>query len=372
MPRFIALSPSGLENALAGELNQHGAKVKNIRRSQVEFDANWEVLQNLHYWCRTASRFLKPVLEFSAYNTDDVYFNLSKKQDFTKFIDPSQSLRVIVKGKSKIFRDTRIVGLKVKDAIVDQFREKYGRRPDVDRDQPDLAILIRLNNEKISVALDLTGMTLSHRGYRTEAGEAPLRENLAAGLLMLAGWQNTQNLVDPFCGSGTILIEALRMVSGEPNHSLDTLFAFQTYKHLELPKVKPHHMAVIERHENLGVVGIDRDPEMIEIAKANAKRAGVADKIQWIAKDFRQVKQVWQDAVIVTNPPYGERLEQVEKLKPVFADFGRWVKDSFKDSNLWLLSGHPELSKSLRLKSQARYPVYNGPIECKYLNYPVG
>ncbi len=210
MPRFLAITSRGLLDSLESELQSIG--IKRVRKlgDSVEFDSSWSDLYRVHLESRIATRVLLPVLDFEAYNQDDLYHAIFKRHDWTQYIFPQQTLRVESHVREhKNLRDQRFVAMKTKDAIVDQFQNKFSERPSVgDEEKADLRVVIRLIGPKVSVALDLTGESLSNRGYRKVTGEAPVREHVAAGMLRMAKWAPPVPLVDPFCGSGTILIEA--------------------------------------------------------------------------------------------------------------------------------------------------------------------
>ena len=216
MPRFLAVTSRGLVEPLAEELKGLEIKRLRARADVVEMDCSWADVYRVHRHVRLASRFLLPVCEFTAYNEQDLYFGILRKHDFTQYIDVNQTFRVEARTRDHLkLRDQRYVAMKAKDAIADQFREKFGARPNVgDEVSADLRIVVRVAGTSISVSIDLTGETLSNHGYRVLSGPAPLRETVAAGLLHLAAWSSTTPLVDPFCGTGTILIEAAMLAAG--------------------------------------------------------------------------------------------------------------------------------------------------------------
>lgn len=381
MPRFLALTARGLIEPLASEIKELNIKKVTARPDAVEFDCSWVDLYRLHLYTRLATRFLFPVAEFTAYNEEDLYYGILRRYDFTKLILPSQTLRVEAHTRehSKL-RDQRFVALKVKDAIVDQFRQKFDVRPSVgDEDSADLRVVVRIVRTQVSVAIDLTGDTLSNRGYRKFAGAAPLRENVAAGLLRLAGWKSAemQPLVDPFCGSGTILIEAaLQLASpGSLNmkrrraFAFEKLLGFQGQAWAELSR--PVHRRAPPQKPFL--FGYDKDASVLEKARANARVAGVENWILFQQRDIRdlQAPAGVVKGMIITNPPYGERLENTPIVKQLMGDFSHTLKTQFAGWNAWILSGNREASTGLRLKAARRIPVWNGPIECRFLNYPL-
>lgn len=373
MPRFLGLTSKGLSEFLASEIQDNGVKKVRARPDAVEIDASWVDLYRLHLNSRLATRFFQPILDFTAYNEDDLYHGI-RKHDFTKYIGLEQTLRVEAHARdSKRLHDQRFVALKVKDAIVDQFRDKYGERPNVgDERTADLRVVVRVVQTQVSVALDLTGDLLSNRGYRLQTGGAPLRENVAAGLLRIAGWAPPRPLVDPFCGSGTILIEAALTAAGPAVSKRRRAFAFEKLTGFQAdawadlskpparraPPAKPF------------LFGYDIDESVLAKARENARAAGVENWILFQRRDVRALKAPpVENGLIVTNPPYGERIGgEVERL---MGDFASVLKHEFKGWDSWVLSGNRDASAAMRLKAKRKVPVWNGPIECRFLNYPL-
>lgn len=371
MPKFLALTSKGLEPALAEELKALEFRgIKEIPMG-VEFESNWEGCYRANYLLRTATRVVLPILDFHAYQPDDLYNNL-RKHDFTKYIEPNQTLSVDGKTRlSNTFRDQRFLVHKTKDAIVDQFRDKFGERPNVDSDNPDLRVMVRVVKSSVSVAIDTSGESLAFHGYRQKTVMAPMREHLAAGLVRLSGWTPEQPLVDPMCGSGTLLIEAALMAQGLPAARLRQDFGFmhlKNYQESVWNKIKGGQRA---RGAQVRIFGYDRNREAIEAAKLNARRAGVSDLITFAVADFKDITAPAPSGVMLTNPPYGERLGEVEKLKIMYADFASVMKRTFKGWTCWLISGSDELTAALHLKAERRIPVFNGNLECRFLKYPM-
>lgn len=372
MPKFLALTSRGLEPALAEELKQLEFRgIKEIPMG-VEFESNWEGCYRANYWLRTATRVVLPILDFHAYQPEDLYNNV-RKHDFTKYIDPTQTLSVDGKTRlSNTFRDQRFLVHKTKDAIVDQFREKFGSRPNVDSDAPDLRVMVRVVKSSVSVAIDTSGESLAFHGYRQKTVMAPMREHLGAGLLRLAGWTPEMTLVDPMCGSGTILIEAALQAQGLPAARLRQDFGFMHLKNFQQnlwSKIKADGRKT--RGAQVRLFGYDRNREAIEAAKQNARRAGVGDLITFAVSDFKDVKAPGPSGMMLTNPPYGERLGEVDTLKQTYADFASVMKRTFKGWTCWLISGSDELTSALHLKAERRIPVFNGNLECRLLKYPM-
>jgi putative N6-adenine-specific DNA methylase len=377
MPRFLGITSRGLIEPMADEFKDLGFKFPKVRPDAVEVEGSWADLYQLHLQSRIASRFLLPVSDFEAFTEDDLYAGIFKRHDFTKYIGPNQTLRVEAHVREhRQFTDQRFVAMKVKDALVDQFWKKYDARPSVgDEENADLRVVVRVVGKNVSVSIDLTGETLSVRGYRKFAGAAPLRETVAAGLLRLAGWQPGQALVDPFCGSGTILIEAALAASGPAASKRRRPFAFEKLNNFQ-PEVWAKVSRSVARKAPPAkpfLFGYDLDSGVLEKARANARAAGVENWILFQQRDMRELKvpRVEAPGLLITNPPYGERLDEREVAKKLMSDFSTTLKHEFKGWDAWILSGNPEASAALRLKAERRAPVWNGPIECRFLRYPL-
>lgn len=373
MAKFFAVTSKGLADVLALEIAALGFKAHEKGPAGVSFEANWEgcYLANLNF--RTATRILLPVLDFPAYQPEDLYNNI-KKHDFTKYISVKDTFAIDASVRDSSFHDQRFVAMKVKDAIVDQFRDKFDERPDVDTKNPDLNIMVKIVKNQVSVAVDTTGDNLSQRGYRQEAGEAPLREHLAAGLIRMTGWDEKTPLVDPMCGSGTLLIEAALMLKNIAPGSLRKKFAFQKFANFKPELWDKIVTETLDKERNVADIqlyGYDRDSKVIRLARRNAERAGVEDLINFQPGAVDMLERPVEKGLMILNPPYGERLGASEELKDVYRDLAYTLKRQFKGWSCWLLSGNEELTKELKLKASRRIPVFNGAIECRFLEYKV-
>jgi 23S rRNA G2445 N2-methylase RlmL len=339
----------------------------------VNFETNWQGCYKANLWSRVASRIVKPLLDFPAYEPNDLYFNI-KKHDFTKYIPPNGTLEVVSQVRDCMIRDQRFVALKVKDAIVDQFRDQFGIRPDVDTDNPDMKIIINGHKNNFSVALDTSGDGLHRRGYRVQGALAPIKENLAAGLLSLSGWKPGQKLYDPFCGSGTFLIEAALWQNNTAPGLLRKKFGFQrlsNYKPELWDELVEEALSLEGKSEEIGIFGTDSQSQVIQIAKQNARSAGVDHLINFARKEVSLIEPPAPTGLIVTNPPYGERLGNVDMLKDLYRDLGFALKARFKGWEAYILAGSGDLTPELKMKAQKKFVVFNGPIECRFLNYPI-
>jgi putative N6-adenine-specific DNA methylase len=371
MPQFFAVTATGLADALEAELKELGFDHTEKNASGVFFESNWEGCYKVNLQSRLASRVLKPVLDFPAYNAEDLYNNI-RKHDFTKYIKPTQTLKIEASISDSAIRDQRFIAMKTKDAIVDQFREKFGVRPDVDNHNPDLRIFVKVVRNEFHVSVDTTGDSLFMRGYRKEAGPAPLKENLAAGLLRLSGWDGQSPIVDPTCGSGTIVIEAAMMALKIAPGSMRTHFGFQNligYQREVWENVVQEAMDLEIQDLPFKFYASDIDRVVLRSAKENARRAGVDHVIDFHSETVATLKPPVEKGLLISNPPYGARLGEEDLLKDVYRDMGHTLKHNFKGWDAWILSGNKDLIMDLKLKSTRRHFVYNGPLECRFLKY---
>lgn len=379
MPQFLALTSRGLNEALQEELVQAHFKNVRLHPDVVSFEGPWSESYRAHGVTRIATRILYPVLDFTCYNEDDLYHNILRRHDFTQYISPQQTFEIEAHVREhRTLRDQRYVAMKVKDAIADQFRRKFNQRPSVAHGEDvDMRVVVRVVRTQVSVAIDLTGESLSHRGYRLQSGEAPLRENIAAALIRYSGWEPRQPLVDPFCGSGTILIEAALMALGRGpqlrarKYLYQNLLSFKGETEAQSSPSAMPEIAVAQPSE-LRLFGYDADERVLQKARENARRAGVERWIQFERRAVKDLRAPTEDAgLVVTNPPYGERLSSREAVNETMREFASSLKTHFDKWEAWILSGDAEGSAALKLKAERRIPVWNGSIECRFLRYSI-
>lgn len=371
MPQFFASTARGLVEPLETELKDLGLNVTGKYIGGVFFESNWEGCYKANLHSRLASRILKPVLDFTAYQPEELYSQILR-HDFTKYIKPNQTISIDASISDSKMRDQRFVAMKVKDAVVDQFREKFGVRPDVDNNNPALRIHVRAIKNQFNIAIDTSGDSLFKRGYRKDVGEAPLKENLAAGLLQLAEWDAQTPIVDFMCGSGTFLIEAaMKALNIAPGINRRG-FGFQnwlTYDEAAWEKVVQEALDGEKETLDFKLYGFDIDSKVLKSAKENAKAAGVDDVIEFKRESVATVEPPVEKGLIVVNPPYGARIGDEDNLRDVYRDLGFTLKHRFKGWDAWILSGNKELIADLKLKSTRKHFVFNGNIECRFLKY---
>jgi len=353
------------------ELQSFGLKTWEKTSSGVVFESNWAGCYKANLNSRFASRILKPILDFPAYQNEELYNNILK-HDFTKYIKPTQTLAIDVVVNECMLHDQRFVAMKIKDAIVDQFRNKFGVRPDVDTKSPDLRIHVRGFKNNFSVALDTSGNSLFMRDYRLLTGEAPLKENLAAGLIGLTEWDKKSSLVDLFCGSGTLLIEAAMMALNMAPGLQRKKFGFMGLLDFDEQAWEDVVQEAIESEKaelDFKFYGHDIDKKMVDIAKKNARSAGVLEHIEFKCTPVSTVLPPEEKSMVICNPPYGSRIGDEDNLKDVYRDLGFTLKHRFNGCEAWVLAGNKDLLQEMKLKSTRKHFVFNGNIECRFLKY---
>lgn len=371
MPEFFASTARGLVEPLEVELKKLGFSVTDKAVGGVFFESNWEGCYRANLHSRLASRILKPILDFTAYQPEELY-NQILRHDFTKYIKPNQSIAIDATVKDGMMRDQRFVAMKIKDAIVDQFREKFGVRPDVDNENPALRIHVRAVKNQFNVAIDTSGDSLFKRGYRKEVGEAPLKENLAAGLISLTEWDGNSPLVDFMCGSGTFLIEGAMMalnIAPGLNRKRFGFMNWLSYDKAVWEKLVQEAMDAEKEDLDFKLYGFDIDRKVLSNAKENAARAGVDHVIEFRKEAVATVEPPAEKGLIIVNPPYGARIGDEDNLRDVYRDLSYTLKHRFKGWDAWVLSGNKELIADLKLKSTRKHFVFNGNIECRFLKY---
>jgi len=383
----LAVVPPGLEQAAADELERLGALCARPRRGAVSFRIEAAGFYRLHLRARLPFRLLRELARFPCINREELGRGVRQAADWDLWLPPERTLRVEVSGSTAALNHSHFTALEVKNALVDLQRQRWGSRSSVDRDDPDLVVHLHLHRHGEAVlSLDGGGGSLHRRGWRAAVGLAPLKENLAAGLIALTGWDGHQPLVDPFCGSGTLLIEAacqalgrapgLRPPApGQAPRSRD--FALQRWADFDPALWRKEEAAAVElARDTLAnglplapLIGWDHDDEVLAQARSNATAAGVAAWIRFERADARSFTPPCGPGVIVANPPYGERLGDREEVRDLYAALGHRLRRHAPGWTLWLLSGHPELTTSLRLKAAQRVPVSHGGIDCRWLRY---
>ncbi|HDR1868304.1 TPA: bifunctional 23S rRNA (guanine(2069)-N(7))-methyltransferase RlmK/23S rRNA (guanine(2445)-N(2))-methyltransferase RlmL [Pasteurella multocida] len=379
MKQLFATTARGFEELLKVELTDLGAMDCQITQGGVHFHADEETQYRVLLWTRLASRILLPIVTCKVYSDLDLY-SAVVGQNWLDYFDEKAHFMVDFNGTNREIRHTQFGAMRVKDGIVDYFERVGKPRPNVDKSQPDIRIHAYLNREELVISLDLSGDALHMRGYREDTGKAPLRETLAAAIVLRSGWQLGTPLVDPMCGSGTLLIEAAQMQANiAPQlHRLHWGFDFwKGHNQQAWDKVKGEAIELAEQafnqNQKANFYGCDLDHRVLQKAKRNAQNAGVAHLIQWQQGDVAALKNpfVEEKGTVICNPPYGERLGTTPALIALYSVFGQRLKQQFSDWNVSIFSGEPALLDCLRLRSHRQFKAKNGPLDCVQKNYHI-
>ena len=352
---LIAKTFMGLEPVLAKELTQLGANNVQIGRRMVSFTGDKEMMYRANFSLHTAIRVIKPIKHFKAQSADDVYEEV-KKIDWSQYLDLKQSFAVDSVVFSDEFRHSKFVSYKVKDAIVDQFREKTGQRPNISVANPDIRLNMHIAEDRCTLSLDSSGESLHRRGYRQESVEAPLNEVLAAGMILMTGWKGDTDFIDPMCGSGTLLIEAALIARNMAPGVFRKSYAFEKWPDFDADLFdRIYNDDSQEREFTHHIYGYDIDPKAVQKANLNVRAAGLTKDITVQMADFKDFKQPQDKAIMVTNPPYGERISTPDLL----------------GNDAWVLSYREECFDQIGLKPSIKIPVYNGSLECEFRKYQI-
>ena len=365
---MIAKTFMGLEPVLANELTQLGAKNVQVGRRMVSFTGDKEMMYRANFQLHTAIRILKPIKHFKALSADDVYEGV-KDIDWTEYLSLDKTFAVDSVVFSEEFRHSKFVAYKVKDAIVDQFREKTGNRPNISVSNPDMRLHIHIAEDQCTLCLDSSGESLHRRGYRQESVEAPLNEVLAAGMILMTGWRGETDFIDPMCGSGTLLIEAALIARNMAPGLFRKEFAFEKWPDFDADLFdKIYNDDSNEREFTHHIYGYDVDIKAVNTARLNVKAAGLTSDITVEEQDFKNFTQPKEKSIMVTNPPYGERISTSDLLG-TYKMIGERLKHQFTGNEAWVLSYREECFSQIGLKPSIKIPLFNGSLECEFRKY---
>lgn len=371
MPQYFATVARGLETLAADELIRLGAGSVKPEFCGVAFQGDRDLLYRVNLWSRLVFRVLLTLAEFPCADAEDLYRGV-QTLDWQQYLPPDKTLAVDATGKTDRLNHSHYTALQVKNAIVDQQRQRGGDRSSVDTQRPDVRVNVHLHRDRCTVSLDSSGHSLHRRGYRAAVGAAPLKETLAAALVEWSGWSGTVPLIDPLCGSGTLPIEAsLRALNVAPGLFAEG-FGFETWPDFEAQRW--HHLrqqaeaAAGSRLETF-VWGCDRNLDVITQAQGNAQRCHLAHAIEFFQQELEELVAPADQGFILCNPPYGERLGHDEDLGQLYRLLGDVLKQRFKGWTAWVLSGNKALAQTIGLKSARRIPVYNGTLPCQWMAY---
>ena len=365
---LIAKTFMGLEQVLAQELTDLGANNVQIGRRMVAFTGNKETMYRANFQLHTAIRILKPIAHFKARSAEDMYDEV-RKIDWSQYIQEGKTFSVDSVVYSEEFTNSRFVTYKVKDAIVDQFRERTGTRPNISVSNPDIRLNIHVAEDNATLSLDSSGESLHRRGYRQESVEAPLNEVLAAGMILMTGWQGETDFIDPMCGSGTLPIEAALIARNISPGVFRKEFAFEKWADFDQELFDMiYNDDSQEREFKHHIFGYDTDMKAVNTARMNVAAAGLSRDITIEQQDFKDFSQPKEKSIIVMNPPYGERIS-TPNLLGTYKMIGERLKHQFMGNEAWILSYREECFRQTGLKPSIKIPVYNGSLECEFRRY---
>ncbi|RUT79622.1 THUMP domain-containing class I SAM-dependent RNA methyltransferase [Ancylomarina longa] len=365
--RLIAKTFQGLEEVLSKELEQLGAEEIRILKRAVSFVGDKTLLYKTNLHLRTATRVIKPIHKFTAHDTDELYKGI-QEIDWGKYIANKDTIAIDSTVSSEDFKHSQFVTYRVKDAIVDQFFYKTGDRPSVRVVNPSLRINVHIDRNTCTVSLDSSGESLHKRGYRVGETAAPLNEVLAAGLILLSDWDKKSNFIDPMCGSGTILIEAALIAYNIPPGLYRKEFGFQKWRDFDEELWDEIYNDETEVDFDGQIIGADISDLAMEIAEANIRNAGLIRKIKLNVIPFQQFTPPVEKGLLITNPPYGERLK-LRDLDGLYSMIGERLKHHFMGYDAWILSYAKESFNSIALRPSRSISLFNGPLECKFQKY---
>ena len=364
--QMTAKCMSGMENILAKELYNLGAKDIKTQTRAVLFTGDQLLMYACNLYLRTALRILKPIDRFYAHDFGRLYKRV-KRIEWENYMSVSNSFAIDSVTFGRSFKHSHFTSLKVKDAIADYFREKTGDRPSVNKDNPDILISIHIVDNQCTVSLDSSGKPLDKRGYKQEITEAPLSEVLAAGLILSSGWKGECDFVDPMCGSGTLAIEAA-MIAGNIAPGKFRSFAFQNWFDFDEKLWNNLKEDAIEFEQEIPVKisASDIHMQVAEIAERNIKSAGLGNAIKVKNMDFFQSRSTADKGILIMNPPYGERLDKDQDMPEFYKRIGDHLKQYYSGWDAWIFSGNKTAIKQVGLKPSRKLMFLNGSIECKY------
>ena len=364
--KYTATTLAGLEEILARELIEIGADEVQIGRRCVYFSGDLKLLYKANYCLRTALRILLPIDAYKIFSADDLY-QRGKNFKWEELFDVNQTFAIQSTVFTDLFNNSMFASLKLKDAIVDRFRYKFGERPSVNSKNPDIRINLHISNEYCTISLDSSGESLHKRGYRLDQNEAPMSEVLAAGLIRLSEWDRKSDFIDPMCGSGTIAIEAAMLANGLYPGTVRKDFSFRNWKNFNPALFEAMEQEVMPRDITpVRISASDISRYNIDIAYKNAEAAGVLPLIDFKISDFKVLEPASEKPFLLFNPPYGERMSPEDTN--FYSMIGERLKHHYSDAIVWIIS-IPECLKSIGLRPSRKISILNGSLECSFRKY---
>jgi len=370
--RFFAQAARGLDELARTELAELGAQDIEIASGGLHFRADAAGLYRVNYCSRLLSRVLAPLASFAC-ASDTMLYDAARTLDWQSLLSLEKTFAVFASVFDSQMAHAHFAALRLKDAIVDCFRDRSGRRPDVDTENPDLGIHLSIRHDQAFISLDTSGGSLHRRGYRKQSVAAPLQETLAAALVRISGWQGEKPFVDPMCGSGTIVAEAFMHYCRVPSAFKREKFGFEILPDFDSQAwelVRRECDAAIRAMPEGLIRGSDSDRQAIDAARANLREISGTRGVLLERRDFRELPEI-RDATIICNPPYGIRVGELEATRFLYKEFGDFLKKRCQDSTAYVLCGNLELIQAIGLKPARRFPLFNGPLECRLLKIEI-
>ena len=366
---MLAKTIFGLEEILANELKDLGAQNVKIQNRAVSFKGDTGFMYKANLNLRTCLRVLKPIATFQAHNEKELYNNILKI-DWEKYLDLKNTFATDATTNSEVFTHSKYASLLVKDGIADFFRKKYDERPNVDPKNPDITINLHIAKHTCTVSIDSSGESLHKRGYKSNTIIAPMNEVLAAGLILLSGWDKKSNFHDPMCGSGTILIEAALIAYNIPANIFREKFGFETWKDFDLELFEKIKDVSLDKEKDFqaSITGGDNFQKAVRITRENIENALMFDSIKVKNEDFFDTK-VFENSFVIFNPPYGERIEL--GINEFYEKVGDSLKNNYKNCTVWLISSDLENLKMIGLKPSKKIELMNGNLKCSFREFKI-
>jgi putative N6-adenine-specific DNA methylase len=364
---FFATAPRGLEPLLLKEILSLEGRDARAVPGGVLFAGDWTTCYRVNFWSRIASRVLWRIASFDYRSEQDIYAAV-KALDWLRYFKVERTLRVNVSAQKSPLKSLEFATLRIKDAVCDRFRDQLGRRPDVDRAAPDVRIHAFLEGTRATLYLDTSGEPLFKRGWRHGVADAPLRENLAAGIIMLTGWRPDEPLLDPMCGGGTLLVEAAAMARGRAPGARRS-FGFEKLSVFDSSLWEEVRREEGQKQPNLHLFGSDTDPKALNAARRNLAEAGIERWVQLERSDILERAAPAPAGVMVANPPYGERLGSADELAAFYPKLGDALKRNFAGWRCYFFTADLRLPKLIRLQPSRRTPLFNGALECRLYEF---
>lgn len=368
----VASSPEGLEKSLAEEISNLGGFNINTYKRFINFECDFETFYRVHFYSRLAFRFYREIASFNCYDKQSLYAGVRDSFDWLNWLHFDKTFNVQVTGRTSSLSHTHFTALEVKNSITDLQQAVWNKRSNISLDNPDFIIHLHLNNNKAILSLQSSVESLHKRGYRPAIGNAPLKENLASGLINMTQWNGRVPLIDFMCGSGTFLIEAVNQFLGVPIN-IDQVYLFENWldfrKDIYLNEKNKAKNKIINYEKLPTIIGCEINKKVFEQANVNISLAGLENYIELINNDFLALQLSCTPGIIICNPPYGKKLGDENELICLYEQMGIFLKNNFSGWEFWLLSGNPKLTKYLKMKSSLKIPVSNGGIDCRWIKY---